>query len=111
MEGNFIVFKNTANNFYLINEVYHPELIDFGKPSFEMKPGYDASNQTIWDFICIPKNRTYSKRVEILIAHPEEGVMILDDNKVSDYSYNFNKFCEGIDKLGKITHFALSYDK
>ena len=44
MEGNFLVFKNTANNFYLINDVYHFELIDFGKPSFDMKPGFDASN-------------------------------------------------------------------
>lgn len=44
MEGNFITFKNTANNFYLINDIYHHDMIDFGKPSFEMKPGFDASN-------------------------------------------------------------------
>jgi len=49
--------------------------------------------------------------MELYIAHPESGLIILDDNKQSIFSINLDQFCSGIDNLGKILHLALSYDK
>jgi len=72
-----------------MNDVYHTnDLLDLGKPNFEMRPGYDGKNKQIRDFIWVPKDKTISKRLEIYIAHPDEGMIILDDSKISVYTSN-----------------------
>ena len=53
-------------------------------------------------------NRGLNK-MEILITHPREGLLILDDQKNSLYSSDMSKLCsDDVGKLGHITNLALS---
>lgn len=83
------------------------EWTEFGVPDLE--PGYnvdvqegkyqgDPSNldlprsNKIEDYVVIPKSKSRSNKMEILIAHPVEGLVILDSTQKSTYSSDMSKF-------------------
>lgn len=121
---NSVIIKTGTNCFYYIHDIYHPEIIEFGQPNFgladlqtmeesKMTPKGGAKQamtrstslpvrQTIDDYLMIPKSKSRSKKMEILIAHPKEGLLLLDDQKESTYSSDMSNFCS--DDVGNIGH-------
>ena len=101
--------------------MYHPEIVEFGQPNFEMYDDIEEERKGpvrttnlpkrtgVDDYIMIPKAKSWSKKMEILITHPSEGIMLLDDQKNTIYSTDMSQFCsDDVGRLGKITNFALS---
>ena len=121
---NSVVLKTGNNCFYYIHDIYHPEIVEFGVP--DLMPGYhvpveelkysgtakktDLPQRTaIDDYIIIPKSKSRSKKLEILITHPKEGLVLLDDQKNSIYSSDMSQFCgDDVGRIGQISNLALS---
>lgn len=46
-ESNFIVFKSSTHSFYVIDDVYHPDLVDLGRPDFDIdEPNMETNNES-----------------------------------------------------------------
>jgi len=109
-KDNSIIIKSGTHCFYYIPDVYHPEIMEFGVP--DLQPGYNvvseeaklgtttsSSKKTdlpqrteIDDYLLIPKSKSRSKKMEILITHPKEGLILLDDQGTTTYSSDMSQF-------------------
>ncbi len=49
--------------------------------------------------------------MEIYIAHPDEGLLILDESKQTRYTSDLKPFIQDAGNLGRITHMAFNYNK
>jgi hypothetical protein len=125
-KGNSVIIKNGNHCFYFIPDVYHPDMIEFGVPNLE--PGYNVITEEtkyggvstmkktdlpqrteIDDYVLIPKSKSRSKKMEILITHPKEGLILLDDQKNSHYTSDMSEFWgDDVGRVGKISNIALS---
>jgi hypothetical protein len=58
-----------------------------------IKKSTDLPQRTVIDdYIMIPKAKSRSKKIEILITHPKEGLILLDDQKNCTYSADMSLF-------------------
>jgi hypothetical protein len=71
-----LVFRNTNNQFYWISNIQNPVA-----NKFDSVP--QLINQTISDYLIIPKGTKGSSAMELLVADPNEGFWVISENKKS----------------------------
>ena len=77
---NGFAFYTERLQFYYVANAYEPKLMKFKDPKLRLEPPF---------FIVVPPKQgfSFSERIEVHIAHPEAGVIVLieDEERRLDY--------------------------
>lgn len=100
---NGFAFYTIANYFYFIKNVFEPHIAKFIDAEMSAPPKY---------FIPISAKNTLSERVELQIAHPEAGIILLIEDESKKIYYNSNNrdniAADQLPNIPKITKISIS---
>lgn len=78
IDGPCLVMRTSLNKFYWVSNVKQPQIMQFDEIPL-------LKNMSIDHFIFIPKEESPSKKVQLLITHPDHGVLIVKENYKDTY--------------------------
>ena len=100
---NGFVFYTIANYFYFVKNVFEPHIAKFIDAELSAPPKF---------FVPISPKNTMSERVEVQIAHPEAGIILLIEDESKKIYYNSNNrdniAAEQLPNIPKISKISIS---